>query len=102
MGRFYPKLTLERVCKTVDTRRKTADNADAGYACATSRCLRYAPTCFAAALWSPNRVLSSKAAPKRLRSRSALADSDELRDRREHLRYLRFFQITTVIIQDKI
>ena len=49
----------------------------------------------------PNGVLSSKAAPKRLRSRSALADSDELRDRREHQRYLRFFQIRTVIIRDK-
>jgi len=39
----------------VDTLGKTADNADAGYACATSRCFAFGKTCFAAALWSPER-----------------------------------------------
>ena len=62
--------------------KKTADNADAAFGCATRRCrsLTFA-TCFAAALALPKNIAHLfSAAPKRLRSRFCRRqNSDELR-----------------------
>ena len=44
--------------------KKTADNADAAFGCAARRCLRYAQTCFAAALELPKLFSKSKSNAK--------------------------------------
>ena len=72
---------------TADTLEKTLITLmQAFHACAARRCLRYAQTCFAAALELPTLFSKSKsnakAAAKQVRATRG--------QRREHQRYLRF------------
>ena len=70
---------------------------------ATRRCLRYAQTCFVAALELPTLFskVKSNANAAATAGREPASDSDVLRDRREHQRYQRFFLNDTGVIPQK-